>query len=78
MHLEQPIPSNNNYLKKPTNKNPSWIYKLKCNTCNNVYVGQSGWSINVRHKEHKRYVRTNTPLSAYALHILQIDMNVEQ
>jgi len=57
--------------KKPTNKNPSGIYNLKCNTCNNVYVGQSGRSINVRHKEHIRYIRANNPLSAYALHILQ-------
>ena len=39
--------------------------------CNDVYVRQSGRSINVRHKEHIRYVRTNNPLSAYALHILQ-------
>jgi len=53
------------------NKNPSGINKLKCNTCNNVYVRQSGWSINVRHKEHVGYIRTNNPQSAYALHILQ-------
>jgi len=57
--------------EKPTNKNPIGIYKLKCNTCNNVYFGQSDRSINVRHKEHIRYIRTNNPLSAYALHILQ-------
>ena len=25
----------------------------------------------VRHKEHIRYIRTNNPLSAYALHVLQ-------
>jgi hypothetical protein len=25
----------------------------------------------VRHKEHVRYIRTNNPTSAYALHILQ-------
>jgi hypothetical protein len=36
-----------------------------------VYVGQSGTSINVRHGEHVRYIRTNNPQSAYALHILQ-------
>jgi len=57
--------------EKPTNKTPSGIYTLKCNTCNNVYVGQSGSSINVRHKEHIRYIRTNNQLSDYALHILQ-------
>ena len=27
---------------KPTNTNPSRIYQLKCNTCNNAYIGQSG------------------------------------
>jgi len=27
--------------------------------------------INVRHKEHIKYIRTNSPLSTYALHILQ-------
>ena len=42
-----------------------------CNTCNKVYVGQSGLSITVRHKEHVRYIRTNNPQSAYTLHILQ-------
>ena len=42
-----------------------------CNTCNNVYVRQLGRSINVRHREHIRYIRTNNPLSTYALHILQ-------
>jgi len=53
------------------NKNPSGIYKRKYNTCNKVYAGQSGTSINVRHGEHVRYIRTNNPQSAYALHILQ-------
>jgi len=58
--------------KGPNNiQNPSVIYKLKCNTCNNKYVGQSGRAINIRYKEHIRYVRTNNPQSAYATHILQ-------
>jgi len=57
--------------EKQTNTNPRGIYKLKFNACNTVYVRQSGRSINVRHKEHVRYTRTNNPISAYALHILQ-------
>ena len=57
--------------EKQTRKNLSEIYKLQCNIRNNVYVGQSGRSINVRYKEHVRYIRTNNPTSAYALHILQ-------
>jgi len=36
-----------------------------------VYAGQSGGSINIRYKEHVRYIRTNNPQSAYTLHILQ-------
>jgi hypothetical protein len=56
--------------EKPVLNNPSGIYKLRCNTCNRVYIGQSGRSIAVRHKEHLRYIRTNNPTSAYALHIL--------
>lgn len=49
-------------LAKNPNKaqNPSGIYKLVCNTCKMVYVGQSG-----------RAIRTNNPQSAYASHILQ-------
>jgi hypothetical protein len=50
--------------------NLSGIYKLKCNTCNGVYVGQSGRSINVKYKEHIRYIRTNNSTSAYEAHIL--------
>jgi len=36
-----------------------------------AYVGQSGRSINIRHKEHIRDIRTNNPQSAYAMHVLQ-------
>jgi hypothetical protein len=52
-------------------KNPSGIYKLQCNTRNAVYIGQTGRAMNIRHKEHIRYIRTNYPMSAYAEHILQ-------
>jgi hypothetical protein len=51
--------------------NSSGIYKLKCNTCNNSYVGQTGRSLGIRHKQHTRYIyKKNNPVSAYALHIL--------
>jgi hypothetical protein len=52
-------------------RNPSGIYKLKCNTRDEVYIGKSGRAINVRCKEHIRYIRTNNSISAYAAHILQ-------
>ena len=47
---------------------PSGIYKLTCNTCQGVC--QTGRSTDARYKEHIRYIRTNNPQSAYALHIL--------
>jgi len=52
-----------------TGKYSSGIYKLKCNTCNSSYVGQSSRSIATRHKT-RNTLRTNNPISAYALHIL--------
>jgi hypothetical protein len=39
-------------------------------TCNKSYVGHSGRTIAIRYKEHIRYTLTNSPTSAYALHIL--------
>jgi hypothetical protein len=46
------------------------MYQLKCNTCNNAYIGQTESSVTVRHKEHTRYIKTNNPTSAHAMHIL--------
>jgi hypothetical protein len=43
---------------------PSGIYKLKCNTCNKVYVGQCDRAIEIRFKEHIRYIRSNNSTSA--------------
>jgi hypothetical protein len=35
-----------------------------------AYIGQSGRPITTRHRENARYIRTNDPNSAYAMHIL--------
>ena len=56
---------------KQINNDPSGVYKLKCNTCNRVYVGRSGRAITKRYKEHITYIKSNNPISAYATHILQ-------
>jgi hypothetical protein len=48
----------------------SRIYKLQCMTCNKSHVGQCGRTIAIRYKEHIRYIHTNSPTTAYALHIL--------
>ena len=56
---------------KHRHNDPSGIYKLKCNTCNKVYVGQSGRAIDIRFKEHIRYIRSNNSTSVYAAHIIE-------
>ena len=57
--------------EKQALSNPSRVYKLKCNTCNMVYVGQSGRAISTWYKEYIRYIKSNNSTSAYAAHILQ-------
>ena len=42
----------------------------KCQSCDNVYIGQTVRELNTRFPEHPRYIKTNNPLSAYALRIL--------
>ena len=46
------------------------MYRLHCKTCNKSYVGQTGRSIEIRHREHILYVKTNNPISTYTLLIL--------
>jgi len=53
-----------------TNTDSSGIYRLQCKTCDKSYVGQIGRSIAIRYLEHIQYIRTNIPVSAYALYIL--------
>jgi hypothetical protein len=55
---------------KTNNPKPTGIYQLKCSTCNQAYVGQSGRPIITRHREHLRCIRNNNPTSAYAMYIL--------
>ena len=63
-------------LTRPTTNTPSpphansRVYALTCNTCKQVYVGQTSRSLKLRYQEHIRYVKNNNPHSAY-LHILQ-------
>jgi hypothetical protein len=65
--------TNTTYLQlteKSAQNNPSGIYKLKKTLAIKHTLDILERSITVRHKEHIRYVRTNNPISAYALHIM--------
>jgi hypothetical protein len=46
------------------------IYKLKCDTCGGVYIGQTGRSFNIRHKEHVSDIKHNRDKSGFLRHIL--------
>jgi hypothetical protein len=48
----------------------SGVYKLKCNTCDKIYTGQTGRNFNTRYKEHIRDIKNNVDKSKYAAHIL--------
>jgi len=50
--------------------NKSGVYCLTCKTCNLSYVGQTSRNLKTRFQEHIRYIKTNSPQSAYAQHIL--------
>lgn len=52
----------------------SGIYKIKCNDCNQVYIGQTGRNFKCRFKEHIQALRTNNQTSmksTFAEHLLK-------
>jgi predicted GIY-YIG superfamily endonuclease len=49
----------------------SGIYQLKCLTCEQVYIGQTGTEFSTRYKEHITDIRFNYTKSKYAQHILE-------
>jgi hypothetical protein len=63
-------------LTKPRNNNKTQNYKLSgictltCKTCKRTYIGQTSRDLKQRYQEHIRYVKSNNPQSAFALHIL--------
>jgi hypothetical protein len=48
----------------------SGIYKMTCQRCHKVYVGQTGRNLIIRYKEHIRNIRFNKDELAFAQHIL--------
>jgi len=40
-------------------------------TYHKAYVGQTKGNLNLRFREHVRYIKNNDPRSAYALHIIK-------
>jgi hypothetical protein len=46
------------------------VYKLKCLTCQGLYIEQTGRNFKTRYKEHIDEIRHNSPNTGYAQHIL--------
>jgi hypothetical protein len=68
----------NNTIKKICNSgsqvdkySKSGVYSLKCLSCDQNYIGQTGRSFKIRYDEHIRDIRFNKEKSKYASHILQ-------
>jgi hypothetical protein len=61
-----------NGKEKVESAKKSGVYKLACDECNKVYVGQTGRSFNTRYKEHVASYRHNHPdKSNFAKHLLE-------
>jgi hypothetical protein len=43
----------------------SGVYEITCHTCNQKYIGQTSRDLHTR-----RFIKSNNPKSAYAVHIL--------
>src|SRR5436190_22438206 len=58
--------------KKPvTDKcNKTGIYKINCADCESAYIGQTGRSFKIRHKEHIPDARVEKQKSAFAQHLI--------
>jgi hypothetical protein len=53
------------------NYNQCGVYSLKCLSCDQVYVAQTGRSFKARHEEHISDIKRNRDKSNNALHMLQ-------
>ena len=48
----------------------SSVYEITCHTCKQKYVGETSRDFHTRCIEHCRYIKSNKPKSAHAVHIL--------
>jgi hypothetical protein len=62
-HLQPKISNIDKYNKRGINK-------MRCNSCQLSYIGQTGRNFKARYKEHIRSIRINNPNTKYAQHIL--------
>jgi hypothetical protein len=56
----------------------SGVYQLKCPSCEQVYIGQTGRELRTRYKEHIRDIRFNQTQSKYAQQYWSLITNMER
>lgn len=62
----------NNPKDKIKNENQAGIYEIKCNDCEEIYIGQTKRNLKIRYKEHFSHIKYNREeKSAVAKHCLQ-------
>lgn len=71
-----------NVLHNPKDKietqNKSGIYKITCNNCENIYIGQTKRNILTRFKEHIAHIKYKRPTkSAVADHVITNNHNID-
>jgi len=54
-----------------SNKNDSaGVYKINCNDCSSMYIGQTGRSFKIRYKEHRPDPKLQKRKSSFAQHLI--------
>ena len=48
----------------------SGVYKLQCNDCDTIYIGETSRCLQIRAKEHQQSFNTNSHTSHFAKHLL--------
>jgi hypothetical protein len=46
------------------------MYKMTCQSCHKMYIGQTSRNITIKYKEHIRNITFNEEESAFSQHIL--------
>ena len=59
----------NMLIKNSPDSDVGCVYKIPCNACNKIYIGQTGKSLQTRLKQHKYSVRCAQESSAVFLHV---------
>ena len=67
----------NLFKRKPEFNNDAVVYRIPCNDCNQVYIGQTGQNLSKRIKQHKYTLRNGTISSAISQHFSSLNHDID-